>query len=76
MPNKNMQNQAKAGKKTFIERALEQILTDKDISRSHHLQLKKACESALGECRTLLANNRHLCDITHADLLLALRFLW
>lgn len=39
-------------KKTFIERALEQILADKDISRSHHLQLKKACESALGEfCR-------------------------
>lgn len=36
-------------KKTFIERALEQILADKDISRSHHLQLKKACESALGE---------------------------
>lgn len=36
-------------KKTFIERALEQILADKDISRSHHLQLKKACESALGK---------------------------
>lgn len=36
-------------KKTFIERALEQILADKDISRSHHLQLKKSCESALGK---------------------------
>lgn len=44
-----MQNNAtKMAKKTFIERALEQILADKDISRSHHLQLKKACESALG----------------------------
>lgn len=44
-----MQNHtAKTAKKTFIERALEQILADKDISRSHHLQLKKACESALG----------------------------
>lgn len=44
-----MQNHtAKIAKKTFIERALEQILADKDISRSHHLQLKKACESALG----------------------------
>lgn len=49
MPNKNMQSQTKTGKKTFIERALEQILADKDISRSHHLQLKKACESALGK---------------------------
>lgn len=45
-----MQNNiAKMAKKTFIERALEQILADKDISRSHHLQLKKACESALGK---------------------------
>lgn len=40
-------NTTKMAKKTFIERALEQILADKDISRSHHLQLKKACESAL-----------------------------
>lgn len=46
-----MQNNTnKMAKKTFIERALEQILADKDISRSHHLQLKKACESALSEC--------------------------
>lgn len=45
-----MQNNTnKMAKKTFIERALEQILADKDISRSHHLQLKKACESALSE---------------------------
>lgn len=43
-------NTTKMAKKTFIERALEQILADKDISRSHHLQLKKACESALGKC--------------------------
>lgn len=41
-------NTTKMAKKTFIERALEQILADKDISRSHHTQLKKACESALG----------------------------
>lgn len=41
-------NTTKMANKTFIERALEQILADKDISRSHHLQLKKACESALG----------------------------
>lgn len=42
-------------KKTFIERALEQILADKDISRSHHTQLKKACESALGMYNSFLS---------------------
>lgn len=31
----------------FIIRALEKILGD--IKRSHHSQLKKACEDALGE---------------------------
>lgn len=40
----------KKAKKTFIERALEQILSDKDITRSYHSQLKKACEAALGKC--------------------------
>lgn len=33
----------------FIVRALEKILNDKDIKRSHHLQLRKACESVLGK---------------------------
>uniref|UniRef100_T1HYH6 Mon2/Sec7/BIG1-like dimerisation and cyclophilin-binding domain-containing protein n=1 Tax=Rhodnius prolixus TaxID=13249 RepID=T1HYH6_RHOPR len=35
----------------FIVRALERILSDKDIRRSHHLQLKRACEVALDEIR-------------------------
>lgn len=30
-------------------RALEKILGDKDIKRSNHSQLKKACDTALGE---------------------------
>lgn len=33
----------------FIVRALEKILSDKDIRRSHHSQLKRACEVALGK---------------------------
>ena len=37
------------GKEMFIVRALERILADKDIKRSHHSQLKKACEVALGK---------------------------
>lgn len=35
-------------KEMFILRALEKILNDKEIKRSYHSQLKKACESALG----------------------------
>lgn len=35
-------------KEMFIVRALEKILGDKDIKRSHHSQLKKSCDLALG----------------------------
>lgn len=42
-----MQRSFKA-KEMFIVRALERILADKDIRRSHHSQLKRACEVALG----------------------------
>ncbi|XP_026480645.1 brefeldin A-inhibited guanine nucleotide-exchange protein 1 [Ctenocephalides felis] len=41
-------------KEMFIVRALEKILADKDIRRSHHSQLKRACELALGEIKTEL----------------------
>lgn len=40
----------------FIIRALEKILNDKEIKRSHHSQLKKACEAALEEIRKELSN--------------------
>ena len=33
----------------FIVRALEKILGDKEIKRSYHSQLRKACEVALGK---------------------------
>lgn len=36
-------------KEMFIIRALEKILADKEIKRSHHSQLKRACEVALGK---------------------------
>ena len=35
-------------KAMFLTRALEKILADKEIKRTHHSQLKKACEVALG----------------------------
>lgn len=42
-----MQNYSNKTKEMFIVRALEKILGDKDIKRSHHSQLKKACDTAL-----------------------------
>lgn len=44
-----MQNNSRKTKEMFIVRALEKILGDKDIKRSHHSQLKKACDKALGK---------------------------
>lgn len=35
----------------FITRALEKILNDREIKRSYHSQLRKACEVALGEIK-------------------------
>uniref|UniRef100_A0A8D3DD37 ADP-ribosylation factor guanine nucleotide-exchange factor 2 (brefeldin A-inhibited) n=1 Tax=Scophthalmus maximus TaxID=52904 RepID=A0A8D3DD37_SCOMX len=34
----------------FLSRALEKILSDKEVKRSQHGQLRKACQVALGEC--------------------------
>ena len=47
-----MQRSSKT-KEMFIVRALEKILSDKDIKRSHHSQLKKSCEAALGKLNDL-----------------------
>jgi brefeldin A-inhibited guanine nucleotide-exchange protein len=44
-----MQSYYKTDKEMFIVRALEKILADKDIKRSHHSQLKKACEFCCGK---------------------------
>uniref|UniRef100_A0A8C5PJT0 ARF guanine nucleotide exchange factor 1 n=1 Tax=Leptobrachium leishanense TaxID=445787 RepID=A0A8C5PJT0_9ANUR len=33
----------------FLTRALEKILSDKEVKRAHHSQLRKACEVALGD---------------------------
>ncbi len=46
---KIMQSYYKTDKEMFIVRALEKILADKDIKRSHHSQLKKACEFCCGK---------------------------
>lgn len=35
----------------FLTRALEKILADKEVKKTHHSQLRKACEVALGEAQ-------------------------
>ncbi|XP_018403612.1 PREDICTED: brefeldin A-inhibited guanine nucleotide-exchange protein 2 [Cyphomyrmex costatus] len=45
-----MQNNSKT-REMFIVRALEKILADRDVRRSHLSQLRKSCESALEDLR-------------------------
>jgi len=35
-------------KHVFLKRTLEKILSEKELKKAHHSQLKKACETALG----------------------------
>ncbi|EDW78041.1 uncharacterized protein Dwil_GK24228 [Drosophila willistoni] len=49
-----MQSSSTKTKEMFIVRALEKILADKDIRRSHHSQLKKSCDSALEQIKAEL----------------------
>lgn len=51
-----MQSFSLKAKEMFIVRALEKILADKDIRRSHHSQLKKSCDSALEQIKNELIN--------------------
>ncbi|KAF5286690.1 hypothetical protein FQA39_LY16173 [Lamprigera yunnana] len=51
-----MQSNSKT-REMFIIRALEKILNDKEIKRSHHSQLKRACEAALEEIRRELKDS-------------------
>ncbi|XP_076264030.1 ADP ribosylation factor guanine nucleotide exchange factor Sec71 [Rhynchophorus ferrugineus] len=50
-----MQSNSKT-REMFILRALEKILNDKEIRRSHHSQLKRACEAALEELKNETKN--------------------
>lgn len=52
-PQQQQQQQRAENSKTksmFLSRALEKILSDKEVKRSQHSQLRKACQVALGEC--------------------------
>ncbi|XP_030068916.1 brefeldin A-inhibited guanine nucleotide-exchange protein 2 isoform X1 [Microcaecilia unicolor] len=46
-------------KSMFLSRALEKILSDKEVKRSQYSQLRKACEVALDEIKSELEKQRH-----------------
>lgn len=45
-------------KSMFLSRALEKILSDKEVKRSQHSQLRKACQVALGEWARLVGRGQ------------------
>ncbi|XP_062871956.1 brefeldin A-inhibited guanine nucleotide-exchange protein 2 isoform X2 [Trichomycterus rosablanca] len=45
-------------KSMFVSRALEKILADKEVKRSQHSQLRKACQVALDEIKLELENQK------------------
>ncbi|XP_060692337.1 brefeldin A-inhibited guanine nucleotide-exchange protein 2-like [Hemiscyllium ocellatum] len=45
-------------KNMFLTRALEKILADKDVRKTHHSQLRKACEVALEEIKAEIEKQR------------------
>ncbi|XP_058817633.1 brefeldin A-inhibited guanine nucleotide-exchange protein 1 [Topomyia yanbarensis] len=53
-PSNTISSSSTKTKEMFIVRALEKILSDKDIKRSHHSQLKRACDAALEDIKVEL----------------------
>jgi hypothetical protein len=49
----------------FLMRALEKILADKELKRSQHSQLKKACESALGNSCEIISGVHFAFKLIH-----------
>lgn len=66
-----MQNNSKT-REMFIVRALEKILADRDVKRSHLSQLRKSCESALGKISGISGN--HARDLQFSVVVYLLNF--
>uniref|UniRef100_A0A671K6L9 Brefeldin A-inhibited guanine nucleotide-exchange protein 2-like n=1 Tax=Sinocyclocheilus anshuiensis TaxID=1608454 RepID=A0A671K6L9_9TELE len=48
---RHTQTESLSTKSMFLSRALEKILADKEVKRSQHIQLRKACQVALDEIK-------------------------
>jgi len=68
---RHTQTETLSTKSMFLSRALEKILADKEVKRSQHNQLRKACQVALGELLFIyfLSGLRHIFEILHCPLI-------
>lgn len=68
---RHTQTETLSTKSMFLSRALEKILADKEVKRSQHNQLRKACQVALGELlfMYLLSGLKHIFEILHYPLI-------
>ncbi|KAG5838550.1 hypothetical protein ANANG_G00224830 [Anguilla anguilla] len=57
-PERQLQTESTKTKSMFLSRALEKILADKDVKRTQHNQLRKACQVALDEIKTELEKQK------------------
>ncbi|XP_046858136.1 brefeldin A-inhibited guanine nucleotide-exchange protein 1-like [Xenia sp. Carnegie-2017] len=55
-------------KNVFLSGALQRILLDKETKKSHHSQLKKACETALEEINAVQGNEKSTGNVSSATL--------
>lgn len=68
---RHTQTESLSTKSMFLSRALEKILADKEVKRSQHNQLRKACQVALGELLFIyrLSGLKHIFEIRHCPLI-------
>ncbi|KAJ8265237.1 hypothetical protein COCON_G00143360 [Conger conger] len=57
-PERQLQTESTKTKSMFLSRALEKILADKEVKRTQHSQLRKACQVALDEIKTELEKQK------------------
>ncbi|XP_023650940.1 brefeldin A-inhibited guanine nucleotide-exchange protein 2 isoform X2 [Paramormyrops kingsleyae] len=57
-PRQQQQTESTKTKSMFLSRALEKILSDKEVKRSQHSQLRKACQVALDEIKIELEKQK------------------
>ena len=60
------QSSDKGAPATFLARALQKILAEKDVNKRGNSDLKKACEAALGGCTAFLAHTAVLTAVLRA----------
>ena len=61
-----MSTKSSHSQNVFLTRALEKIISERELKRSQHQELRKACETALSEFHILSIRNMHAQGGPHA----------